>query len=56
MEQFLKTASESGNPVSDDYAALLVQFVPFGSFLLYHLDKKYGVENGATISVSPGLI
>ena len=51
MEQFLKTASESGNPVSDDYAALLVQFVPFGSFLLYHLDKKYGVEE-ATDAIS----
>ena len=51
MEQFLKTASESGNSISDDYAALLVQFVPFGSFLLYHLDKKYGVEE-ATDAIS----
>ena len=49
MEQFLKTASESGNSISDDYAALLVQFVPFGSFLLYHLDKKYGVEEDLSL-------
>jgi hypothetical protein len=32
-------------------AALLLQFVPFGSFLLHHVDKKYGVEE-ATDAIS----
>ena len=40
IEQYVTSKSDSDDPVSDDYAALLVQFVPFGSFLLYHLDKN----------------
>ena len=51
IEQYLTAKSDSGDPVSDDYAALLLQFVPFGSFLLHHLDKKYGVEE-ATDAIS----
>jgi hypothetical protein len=44
IEQYLTTKSDSDDPVLDDYATLLLQFVPFGSLLLHHLDKKYGVE------------
>jgi hypothetical protein len=41
IEQYLTAKAESGDPtVSDDYAALLLQFVPFGSFLLYHFKKN----------------
>jgi hypothetical protein len=36
--------NQTDDPVSDDYAALLLQFVPFGSLLIHHLDKKYCVE------------
>ena len=51
IEQYVTSKSDSEDPVSDDYAALLLQFVPFGSFLLHHLDKKYGVEE-ATDAIS----
>jgi len=51
IEQYVTSKSDSDDPVSDDYAALMVQFVPFGSFLLHHLDKKYGVEE-ATDAIS----
>jgi hypothetical protein len=51
IEQYVTSKSDSDDPVSGDYAALLVQFVPFGSFLLHHLDKKYGVEE-ATDAIS----
>jgi hypothetical protein len=48
----LTAKSDRGDPVSDEYAALLLQFVPFVSFLLHHLDKKYGVEEEATDAIS----
>jgi hypothetical protein len=51
IEQYLTAKSDSGDPVSDEYAALLLQFVSFGSFLLHHFDKKYGVEE-ATDAIS----
>jgi len=51
IEQYVTVKTDSGDPVSDEYAALLLQFVPFGSFLLHHLDKKYGVEE-ATDAIS----
>jgi hypothetical protein len=51
IEQYVTAKTDSGDPVSDEYAALLLQFVPFGSFLLHHLDKKYGVEE-ATDAIS----
>jgi hypothetical protein len=51
IEQYVTAKTDSDDPVSDEYTALLLQFVPFGSFLLHHLDKKYGVEE-ATDAIS----
>ncbi len=51
IELYVTAKTDSGDPVSDEYAALLLQFVSFGSFLLHHLDKKYGVEE-ATDAIS----
>ena len=40
IEKDLQDKAESREAVSDDYAALLLQFVPFGSFLLFYLILK----------------
>ena len=52
IEKNLLEKYNSGQVVSDDYASLLMEFVPFGSFLLCLFDKTYGAEEANdTISI-----
>ena len=52
IEKNLPEKYNSSQAVSDDYVALLMEFVPFGSFLLCLFDKKYDAEEATdTISI-----